>query len=592
MADRAPLTLVELDLDYCALTYGEGACTAVLGETGGHKCFNGYRHCQARAAFARTVKTLRFAQNISGLPDELHLYPCLQSVSTRSAEINLSGVDPTSTALGQRAKVTIRLKDFADSDLAIDPYAAERQSGAAQADGMGYDPMERSSFLRKLKVRFPYWNARALRVLTGNAGDAIAEMTARHYVITDWSGPDAAGACTITAKDVFDLIDDDKAVLPALSRGKLKAELSETALTLTLVPEGVGADYPASGRICLGSEVMTFTREGDAMTLGRGADGTTAQGHSAGDLVQECIRFEAEPVPDALYRVLTEGDAGPIPGDWIDLAAWREEAAGWLGGSDVTATLTKPYARRKLAGELCQLGALVWPDEVARTIRFRANRPLNPGEAAYPLTDDGSMIETTASLSENTDERISRVFFWHGQMDVTREPTGGENTRRGVVAWNAEAEGPLEYGEAMIKEIATRWFGIAGNDAAASSTAERLSSRYRQTPQTFAAAIDGKDASALSLGAICQVTTRLIVDELGLPVPTMMQVQALEEAVAGHRARVKLQSFTFVGAFAFWRAEDAPDYAEATEAEKRFGAYWIDEAAATFGDGRTPYVWF
>lgn len=429
-------------------------------------------------------------------------------------------------------------------------------------------------------------------MLTGYVGDAIADMTARHYVITDWSGPDAAGASTITAKDVFDLVDDDKAVLPSLSQGKLAADITVDATTLTLAPVAVGAEYPTSGRICVGSEVMTFTRVDDVLTLGRGADGTEISSHSAGDLAQICVRFEGEAVPDALYRVLTEGDAGPIPADWIDLAAWHDEASAWLGGTEVTATLTKPYARRKLAGEICQLGALVWPDEVARTIRFRANRPLAPGEDPYPLTDDGSMIETTGSLVENTDERISRVFFWHGQMDVTRDPTGGENTRRGAVAWNAAQEGALEYGETMIKEIATRWFGTAGNDAAASSIAERLGSRYRDTPQTYEGAIDWKDAQHLSLGAICRVTTRLIVDDVGLPLPTLMQVQYVEEAVAGHRSRIKLQTFTFDGRFAFWMSDEDPDYDAASETEKDEGAYWIDEAAADFGDGRTPFVWF
>src|SRR5690554_4058806 len=101
--DRQPLTIVEIDLDFCSLTYGTGACTAVLGTTGLHKCFGGYRHCQAREAFARVTRTLRFAQNVSGLPD-VHLYPCLKSVSTRSAEVNLSGIDASSTALGRRAK--------------------------------------------------------------------------------------------------------------------------------------------------------------------------------------------------------------------------------------------------------------------------------------------------------------------------------------------------------------------------------------------------------------------------------------------------------------------------------------------------------
>ena len=589
--DRQPLTIVEIDLEQCGLTYGAGACTALLGVTGQHKCFGGYKHCQVRSAFLKTVKTIRFAQNVSGLPGGVHLYPCLKSVSTRSAEINLSGVDPNSTALGVRAKVTVNLLDFADSDLSIDPYADQRRSGAAQADGIGYDPMDRSTFLRKLKVRFPFWNARPLRVLTGYVGDALEDMTTRHYVISDWTGPDASGACQIVAKDVFDLTEDEKAVIPTLSRGKLKDDIDANATSLVLEPETVGAEYAAAGRICVGSEVMTFTRSGDVLTVARGADGTNVATHGAGDLAQQCERITGT-IPAAIHHVLTVGDAGPVPADWIDLAEWETEAVGWLGGIEVRATITAPKSRRKLVGELCQLGALIWPDQVARKIRFRANRPIGPGETAHPLSDDGSFVEATGGIGDDTDQRISRVFFWHGQMDVTKDPTGGENTRRGAIQWNQASEGPLQYGESMIEEIATRWFGTEGNDSAASTIAERLGSRYEVTPQTFEGSIDHNDGKHLALGDICEVTTRLIVDEVGVAVPTLMQIQALEESVPGHRWKVKLQTFTFAGNFAFWMLSGAPDYDAATDPERDEGAYWIDQAAADFGDGRSPYVWF
>ena len=70
MADigREVIEIVEIDLDYCSLTYGVGPCTAALGVTGEHKCFNGYATCQAKAAFDKITKTLRYGTNVSGLP--------------------------------------------------------------------------------------------------------------------------------------------------------------------------------------------------------------------------------------------------------------------------------------------------------------------------------------------------------------------------------------------------------------------------------------------------------------------------------------------------------------------------------------------
>lgn len=599
MADdigREIIEIVEIDVDYCNLTYGVGACTAVLGVTGAHKCHNGYATCQAKAAFDKITKTLRYGSNVSGLPvDQAHIFPALRSVSSRAAEINLSGVDPQSTALGKRARVSITLDDFTDTDLTLDKYAAERMTGAAQADGIGYNPQDRGTHFRKMRVRFPYYNARALRTLSGYAGDPLSSYTTRHYVMSEWAGPDSAGRVKITAKDIFDIADTDKSVLPALSRGKLAADIgSEVGATLTLEPATVGEEYEASGRVCISGEVARFTRSGDVLTLtARGVDGTTAEDHDAGDLVQECYRITDTPLAEAIHGVLTDTrGTNPIPLSQIDLAEWQDEAAGWLAGVNVSATVTEPTERKRLVGELCQLGALIWPDEVAQKIRFRANRPIAPGETAYPLTDDGSFIERTSMVSDDEDERISRVFFWHGMRDPTGSVSGASNMNRGAVGWNPEAEGDLEYGETRLQQISTRWLGRDGNDAVASTVAERLASRYRDTPRTFEGQIDDRDARNLTLGDICLVTTPLVLDAVGLPLPTLMQVRYIEHVVPGHRAKIKLQTFTFDGRFGFWMTSGAPDYDAASEAELTEGAYWIDEAEADFGDGRGPYVWF
>lgn len=593
---REVIEIVEIDVDYCSLTYGVAPCTAALGVTGEHKCFNGYATCQAKAAFDKIARTLRYGTNVSGLPvDQAHIFPALRSVSTRAAEINLSGVDPQSSALGKRARVTVSIDDFADTDLAVDKYAAERVTGAAQLDGIGYRPQDRGTHFRKMRARFPFYNGRPLRVLNGYAGDALSSYTVRHYVISEWDGPDSAGRIKVTAKDIFDIAENDKSVLPALSRGKLAADIGDgIGETATLLPATVGAEYPASGRVCIGGEVARFTRSGDVLTLtARGMDGTAAEDHSAGDLVQECIRIENVPLADAIHEVLTNTrGTGAIPASRIDLADWQDEAIGWLGGVNVTATLTEPLARKLLVGELCQLGALVWPDEVAQKIRFRANRPIAPGETAYPLTDDGSLIEKTGVVMDDVDERISRVFFWHGMRDPTGSVSGASNMNRGAVGWNVEAESDLEYGETRLQQITTRWLGRDGNDAVASAVAERLASRYRDTPRTFEGMIDDRDARNIDLGDICLVETGLILDAVGLPLPSLMQVRYIEAVVPGHRARIKLQTFTFDGRFGFWMTAGYPDYDDATEIELDEGAYWIDEAETDFGDGRGPYVWF
>src|SRR3954465_10733275 len=43
---REPVTILEVDLDYCANTYGVAPCTAAVGVTGSAKCFNTRKTCQ------------------------------------------------------------------------------------------------------------------------------------------------------------------------------------------------------------------------------------------------------------------------------------------------------------------------------------------------------------------------------------------------------------------------------------------------------------------------------------------------------------------------------------------------------------------
>ena len=62
-------------------------------------------------------------------------------------KLNLSGIDPKSTAFGIQAKVNVTLQDFADTDTWLDKYQADRVSGAALFSGVGYNPMDRKRFL-------------------------------------------------------------------------------------------------------------------------------------------------------------------------------------------------------------------------------------------------------------------------------------------------------------------------------------------------------------------------------------------------------------------------------------------------------------
>lgn len=589
MLGRKPLTIVEIDIDWCALTYGAGACTAVLGTTGARKCYNTYATCQAKAAFAREPLTLRFAYNQDGLPVGPTIFPALQSVSTRPAEINLSGIDPRTTALGRRASVTVVLQDFAYHDTLTDKYHAERISGAAQADGQGYRPEERGLFFTRLKARWPYYLGRAMRVREGFVGDDIEDMPTRHYVIAEWRGPDASGRVTVVAKDALDLADNKRAQCPQASRGKLAEDIDDMGAILTLTPEGIGDEYPASGRVSISNEIMTFTRAGDVLTItGRGVDGTEAEGHSAGDLVQVCARWEGARPSQVLYDLLAEY-AGVNPA-FLPLAEWQALEQRWIASLRFTRTIPKPVGVATLIGEICQHGLMIWWDEVNQRVEFQPNRPLDVGQEYYVLSDDASIISAEIDYAE--DQRISQMDFWHGLIDPTESTTEGRNYRRVAIAKDPGAESDQEYGQVSLKTIHSPWLGPLGNDVAASVISTRLRNRYRNVPVILTAVLDVKDKPALQLGSLIEVHSRLITGADGTPVPLEMQVSAVEEIDSGSRIRIRAETYTFAERYGVFTEASRPDYISSTPEQRRRGFYWASGNPPKMSNGDDPYRWF
>ncbi len=573
-----------------ASTYKATTAAAVteLWGTGQRKCYNTFATCGDTANYDRGNIVLRFAYNQSGLPKTGTIYPALKSVSTRAAEINLSGIDPKTTALGKRARVTVTLDEFGDNDTYVDPYQEERITGEAQLDGIGYDP-SRGLFFAKELARSPYYVGRGLRIKRGYVGDDVASMPAAHYVVSERAGPTSDGTVTITAKDVLDLADNAKAVAPAASNGKLVSDIAIDAAAFILTPTGAGAEYPASGRVCIGREVMTFTRSGDVMTItARGVDGTTAAAHTTNDVVQLCLRYEAMTGAE-IFADLEENYAGIDPA-FIDLATWSADAARWMGGITFTRTITKPTGVSLLIGQICQHGIMHWWDELQQELMFRPNRPLDLGEAYFPVTDAANLIEGTVASEEGDDQRISALFFYHGQIDPTDGDESARNYSKLAIALDPSASSANEYGEERIKYIYSPWLGQAGDDPAALAISTRLLNRYRNTPRIIAGMLDVKDRASVGLGSLLSVQSYLFQDATGLASPQLMQVNYAEEKE--DRISFKAETYTFRGRYCFITDNARGDYGAASDAEKAKGTYIVDSTTLMFADGTGPYVMF
>lgn len=601
---RRPLQILEIDMPYCSLTYGTGACTAVLGTTGPRKCYQMYGTSAQRVAktggcqdpdnFTPGTKTLRFSQSVNGLPKlDGPIYPAITGpISGSALEINIGGVDSKIGPLGRRETLTVRLADFKDNDSDLDKYQAERISGAAQASGTGYDPYEQGTFFGRLLARWPFWEGAAARVLDGYVGDDLGDYTARHYVIHGISGPDAGGNVTIELYDVLDLV-STKRLIPVPNNGELPEDIDE-AFTgdFTLAVTGLGdLEYAASGRICIGNEVMTFTRSGDTFTIvERGLDGTDIGSHSAGDTVQQCWRCEDAALDDVLAEVLE--DYAKVDPAYIPTADWADEVGGWLPSLKLTRTIPKPRDVLDVTASLQRLGAFIWWDREQQEIGMRVNRPVAITETPAAFEMETDFIEGSIRKEELPDQRYTDVLFWHGLIDPTKSPTDSENYNRVLNVADTDAISENAHGADGRKflNIFCPWLG-EGDAISATAIATRLVYRFNRTPQKLTATLDRDRVDDLLVAAPATVTSRLIQFDDGTSQAARMQIIKAQKA-EGERVIAVFQSYEFDGKFGVITENSRPDYGASTEAQIEIGSYFVDETTETFPDGTGPYVFF
>lgn len=583
MANIEPVQIVEIDIDYCTLSYGAGACDAVLGTTGVRKCFNTFATCQSKLNFEKGVKTIKFITPTASVPKGDVYFPALKSVSAFSSSVNISGTNPKLGALGKRGKVTVRLQDFAYHDRYLDKYQAGRVDGTAQTDEGGYDPADRGSFFTKLKSRFPYYAGRPLRVIDGYVDGGVLTVTqTRHFIMTEVVGPDGNGDITVEAKDVLTLAEKKSATAPLASSGELELDITTGLLSFNLLPSGVGSNYPTSGYAVIGSEVVSYTRSSDEVTLtGRGLYKTQEDEHSSGDTFQEAIVYEDSLLNEVMEDLLS--NYTDIPPSYLPTADWQQEAERWAGTLLLNTVITEPTAVAKLLGELAVLGASIWWDDVDQEIKLKITQPVDVFQSPYPITDSGNIKKV--SQEDRDEDRLTQIHFYSVQSDPTDSATDKSNYDRIRVTVDTEAEQDDAYDDIRIREIFCRWLNV-GRDAAVRIRSLRLLQRFNTAPKVIKATLDIKDID-VSLASVIEVSSRVITDDTGKPVPTLFEVIQRIETVAGHEVEILAQEYLYAGKYGFIMENTANPYDTSTELERDTGCYISDAAGIIFTD--EPY---
>jgi hypothetical protein len=477
---RRPFTLVELDLDYCSLLYGEAPCTAALGVTGAAKCFNTRSTCQDAVNYARSTKTYRFCSNVADLPRDLGALPLLQSVTIVPAKLKVG------SGLGERGGCTVTLRDGRHNDVGIDKYVAERP----------YDPEQQGTILGRLAARNTYFLGRTIRVMQGYlvqsaSGASVfdaANFRTRTYFIESLAPPAAGGSVVITGKDILKLADDERAKAPRPAQGRLLAGITNVAGTATLTPAGVGdLAYSAAGKLRINGEVMSFTRSGDTLTLAaRGQYNTVAAAHAADDAVQECLEIVSQNAHAIINTLLT--DYAGVPEQYIPLADWQHEDVTY-NARLYSALIAEPTGVGKLVGEICEQApaAVAW-DDVNAEILYRAIRPAS---AVRALNDAGHFVGGSIAVTQRLDLRVSQCIVYFGQRDPT-EPVDKRSNYAAAMLVVGSGESVNKYGQPRVKEIFGRWLPSTARTFA-QDLANLIITRYDDAPAEIAFSLLPKD---------------------------------------------------------------------------------------------------
>jgi hypothetical protein len=503
-------------------------------------------------------------------------------VSGSSAQVNIAGSDDRLESLGKRAQISARLMDFPYHDRFMDKYQVERISGDAQLDGVGYNPRDRGTFWTKFKARNPNYAGRPMRKLDGFLTDGVLTIEkTRHYIITDIKGPDTNGQVTIEGRDILKLAEDDRAVAPQPSRGKLAVDITiDSGVSFDLIPETIGDEYPASGFAAIGSELVSYTRSGDTITLtGRGLSGTSAKAHSVNDSFQVTFSPRRDRIDNVLRDLLLSAN---INSDFIPFADWQAEVSRWAPSLFLTADIMKPEGVSKLIGELAILGVSIWWDEIDQEIKLQVNRPVDV-DTVKVLSDNSNNIE--AFSQDRADDRITEVIFNTVQIDPSRG-ISADNFLRGSYIISPVEKLPQAFGDTRIKTINCRWLN-QGDDANVRIISLRLLDRFRLAPIRYEVTVDYRDD--LSLVNVVRLESYIATDETGNLQPQLAQVTMREDDVAGHRVKLTLQKFQFDKRYGFITENTRPVYAASSDEQKARGAYFVDESTLVFGDGSGPY---
>lgn len=459
-------------------------------------------------------KSYRFCEPRSPHPIGISAIPSVKSISMTPAKIDVAG------GLGERSDVSITFNDHPFNDLDIDKYVSERS----------YIATDRGTFWTKMRARNPNYQFRPLRVITGYLEDGVYKpenFRTLNYVIDKMDVSN--GQCRITAKDTLAKAGEKKAQVPKPSNGSIDAGTHPTGITagdtsLTLSPSGIGSEYDVSGWVTLGgSEIASYTRVGDVLTLTRAQFNTTAKAHKEDTVVQLCYRQQAEVNVIARDILVNFADIDPL---FINDDEWQSAVDNSdLGSSgNLDGIIAKPTDVNKVMKELSQAKPhFIYWDELNQALRFNAIE--EPPISANQLNMDEHLVKDRTRIKDLPKMRYSTVFVTFGIIDPTKSLTSPENFTQTLV--RSDTDSISKYSSNQIKEITSRWIPST-NKVIANNAAQLIGRRFADIPREVTFELEDKD-NDLNISDVNFINHRDMTDSSGAPVDVLFQMISKQE---------------------------------------------------------------
>ena len=561
--------------------FGTSPCDAT-----GTECWNTDATCKFRAALDLTDSlTLQFVKpyanewiDVTDAFQPSLAIPALNGYSLAPTVLNVASGSRNKTPLGYRAVANINIADLPWNDLDTDPYRLNRP----------YDPATRGKFWTKWLARNPFHVGYTLRIYEGQEGDALADMIKREYIIEKIDL--RRNGVTITAKDVLRRITDTNVTAPYLSPGSLSADITIGATTFQAAG-AVLADYPATGYLRIGTEIMSYTGRAvvsdnvEFTGVTRGKLGSTAATHSQFDTVQRVLAYEAVPFSDIIYDLLTVW--GGIDTAYITKADWDAEFTTWRATFTFTGYITKPENIDEIVGELClQSVSNIWWDERVQKIILKAQRPdFTPAT----LTQDANIIAGSFAIKEKPEERVSQVWVYYNIRNWSDSPT--DKTKYANSSVFIDVDKQTQYGgEIAIREITCRWINTG---ALANNLASTYIQRFADVRKEATFELALQDVATIWTGSSFNIEHFLDVDFSGSPRVGNWLVTSAEAVLPGGRYRFVAEDNDTAGVLWLWvdEADYPATWADASAEQRATVGYWCDDDGNDAGGNPSPFRW-